>query len=68
MSQAHICPVCHGRGKVLAGFYDLSMVSTTANSDEPCRSCNGSGYLCNITHYVVSPWVLKDVATDKYYY
>lgn len=68
MSQAHVCPVCQGRGKVAEGFYDSCEISTTANSSVPCRSCNGSGYLWNITHYVESPWVLKDVAIDIYYY
>lgn len=42
-----ICPVCYGRGFVLAGFYDstgLTWVSTTTGN-ETCRSCGGKGYI-----------------------
>ena len=44
--QPFACPVCHGKGKVPAGFYWAIGVDSWTVSDttpEPCRSCNGIG-------------------------
>lgn len=42
------CPVCEGRGYVANGFYEsfagASWITSSWHS-EPCKSCNGSGYV-----------------------
>jgi DnaJ-class molecular chaperone len=43
-SVPHKCPVCEGRGKVPYNFYDLRG-TTTACSEEVCKSCWGTGIL-----------------------
>lgn len=47
--KAVLCPVCNGVGKVSAGFYnrggDCSFWVSTGVNPEPCRSCNGKGWL-----------------------
>lgn len=42
--KANRCPVCNGVGMVPAGFYSMGD-ATTGTAPEPCRSCNGTGYL-----------------------
>lgn len=39
------CPVCYGTGHVDAGFYLQTQGSSSAGGTEPCRSCNGNGFL-----------------------
>lgn len=39
-----LCPVCAGRGKVEAGFYDFGTITTKLGSDV-CRTCNGVGVI-----------------------
>lgn len=43
----HICPVCNGRGFVMAGFYSsfTGEFTTSAIEQETCRTCNGSGII-----------------------
>ena len=38
--QPYRCPVCDGRGFILAGFYVLPTINT-----EQCRSCGGEGVI-----------------------
>jgi len=40
-----ICPVCGGRQRVPAGFYNLGVPSTSDPLEEVCRSCHGHGYI-----------------------
>ena len=52
------CPVCEGRGIVPPGFYNLDASSTTtANSAETCRSCQGSGVIYNPDY--AYPWIYE---------
>lgn len=38
-----VCPVCGGRGRVPAGFYNTSPAfSSSSTADEVCRRCKGS--------------------------
>lgn len=38
------CPVCEGKGQVIAGFYSDSAVTKASNTcTEVCRSCKGKG-------------------------
>ena len=41
------CPICYGKGKVPAGFYELTdyVSSTDIKQPEICRACAGSGVL-----------------------
>lgn len=43
------CPVCHGKGIVPAGFYDINPLvvggTSTNTSAETCKSCNGTGVI-----------------------
>jgi DnaJ-class molecular chaperone len=46
--EAQRCPVCFGKGKVPAGFYQVNPEWPLPNStgtvgDEVCRGCNGAG-------------------------
>jgi DnaJ-class molecular chaperone len=42
----HRCPVCFGKGKVPAGFYDEYDGYTTAvKQPETCRGCGGTGVI-----------------------
>ncbi len=47
MSKPYRCPICAGCGNVPGGFYNVSYNHveqyTSANSQEPCRACGGSG-------------------------
>jgi hypothetical protein len=44
LRQPYRCPVCSGRGLVVAGFYDGQVISIgTLLPQEPCRSCLGTG-------------------------
>ena len=40
--QPFRCPVCNGGGTVPAGIYNR-FCSTSYNTEETCRSCNGTG-------------------------
>jgi len=65
MNQAHYCPVCNGRGKVSSNYYDLELSTTTSASEEPCRSCNGLGYIWYTTIYAQSLRIPKKRPTEK---
>ena len=42
--QPYCCPVCGGRGKVPAGFYDVwGKTTNTTNLTDTCRTCGGTG-------------------------
>jgi hypothetical protein len=41
--QPYPCPVCGGKGTVLAGFYDYYISNPTNTSPERCRTCDGTG-------------------------
>jgi rRNA maturation protein Nop10 len=47
VSEAKVCPVCGGNGKVQGGFYDQVGGSWTGGDTqfETCRSCGGCGYV-----------------------
>lgn len=40
--QPFRCPVCNGGGTVPAGIYNR-FCSTSYNTEETCRTCNGTG-------------------------
>ena len=39
-----VCPVCHGRQRVPAGFYGYP-TDGCSTLEEVCRSCHGLGYI-----------------------
>ena len=41
-TQPYACPVCNGKQKVPAGFYELSGTISRIH-EETCRACNGTG-------------------------
>ena len=43
--KPHVCPVCNGTGEVPSGFYNQTSGTwtTSDNTTEQCRTCNGSG-------------------------
>lgn len=41
------CPICHGRGKVPAGFYSDSGVPINT-APEQCTGCGGSGIIWGV--------------------
>ena len=44
--QVSTCPVCHGTGHIDAGFYTRTGPQwTSTGGTEPCRSCNGKGFV-----------------------
>ena len=46
MASVACCPVCQGKGLVYSGFYDPHFHGIPyGNQGEPCRSCQGIGYL-----------------------
>lgn len=46
LKSAVTCPVCYGTGNVDAGFYiRTSPQWTSTGGTEPCKSCNGKGFL-----------------------
>ena len=45
MSQAHVCPVCQGRGFLPVGFYSPDLSNGANTVPEKCRSCKGIGYI-----------------------
>ena len=46
MSEAHICPVCGGKGLVPNGFYNaINTSASIQTTPETCRSCGGHGYI-----------------------
>jgi RecJ-like exonuclease len=52
MAQALKCPVCEGKRRVPAGFYPPHYTAggspycnNSTGYDEPCRSCEGKGYV-----------------------
>jgi hypothetical protein len=48
IKQPHCCPVCLGRGFVAQGFYSgTGETFMSVGGTEPCRGCNGSGYVWN---------------------
>jgi len=43
MSVPHKCPVCNGRGKVPADFYNKWIDGSAHAGEETCRTCQGTG-------------------------
>lgn len=43
--KAVVCPVCKGRGQVMADFYSFKLNTKAANFTLKCRSCFGCGYI-----------------------
>jgi len=41
MSHSEKCPICLGKGKVPAGFYEPTM----GTNSESCKSCGGKGWI-----------------------
>jgi DnaJ-class molecular chaperone len=46
-AKPYCCPICHGRGNVLNGFYTQidKEWSSTSLTPERCNSCRGTGVI-----------------------
>jgi len=52
MSVPHKCPVCNGRGKVPADFYNKWIDGSAHAGEETCRTCQGTGLVWKMpAHY-----------------
>lgn len=51
-SRPHVCPVCRGRGKVPAWFYDPPSGSTTPVT---CRTCQSTGIVWEPVNHASDP-------------
>jgi len=45
MTRPHVCPVCHGMGLVVGGFYSMAGSPMLNLPPQMCRTCEGKGVI-----------------------